>query len=94
MGPKARTAGSDYLSRPFVSGGAGNRTPVRNQIHHSVYVRSPPIEVSSRWPVDGPLLNKSSRLSPGAGRRDAKLSRFCDTHCVASGGLRRRQVHN
>ena len=50
------------------SGGAGIRTPVRDKIDHSVYVRIPPIEVSSRWPVDSPLLDKSFLISPTAGR--------------------------
>jgi hypothetical protein len=45
------------------SGGAGIRTPVRDKIDHSVYVRIPPIEVSSRWPVDSPLLDKSFLIS-------------------------------
>ena len=52
------------------SGGAGIRTPVRDKIDHSVYVRIPPIEVSSRWPVDSPLLDKSFLISPAAGRRN------------------------
>jgi hypothetical protein len=61
---------------PFVlsHGGAGIRTPVRKQIHHSVYVRIPPISVSSRWPVDSPLLNKPSKISStGGGRADATI---------------------
>src|SRR3954464_6506720 len=69
------------------NGGAGIRTPVRDKIDHSVYVRIPPIEVSSRWPVDSPLLDKSSKLSPTAGRRSSRLSRICDTLKAASGGL-------
>jgi hypothetical protein len=52
------------------SGGAGIRTPVRDKIDHSVYVRIPPIEVSSRWPVDSPLLDKSFLISPAAGRHN------------------------
>ena len=51
------------------NGGAGIRTPVREKIDHSVYVRIPPIDVSSRWPVDGPLLNKPSQNSPTGGGR-------------------------
>ena len=43
---------------------------------HSVYVRIPPIEVSSRWPVDGPLLDKSPKFSPTAGRRNADYPEF------------------
>src|SRR5437763_11200314 len=31
------------------SGGAGNRTPVREEIDHSFYVRSPLLDVSTRW---------------------------------------------
>src|SRR5438105_8642428 len=68
-------------------GGAGIRTPVREKIDHSVYVRIPPIEVSSRWPVDSPLLDKSSLLSPTTGRRSSRLSRIFDTLKAASGGL-------
>jgi hypothetical protein len=60
-------------------GGAGIRTPVRDSIHHSVYVRIPPIEVSIRWPVGGPRMNKLSKNSPGAGKRNTRLSRICDT---------------
>ena|ERR1700682_3438526 len=69
------------------SGGAGIRTPVRDKIDHSVYVRIPPIEVSSRWPVDSPLLDKSFLISPAAGRRNDWLSRICDTLKAASGEL-------
>jgi hypothetical protein len=78
---------------PFsFDGGAGNRTPVREEIHHSVYVRSPPVEVSRRWPAGNPLLDKLSKLSPCAGERTAGLSRVCDTHEAASGGLPHGQV--
>ena len=52
------------------SGGAGIRTPVREKIDHSVYVRVPLIEVSSRWPMDSPLLDKFPKFSPAAGKRD------------------------
>ena len=75
-----------------VSGGAGIRTPVRDKIDHSVYVRIPPIEVSSRWPVDSPLLDKSFLISPATGRRSSRLSRICDTLKAASGGLLQEQV--
>jgi hypothetical protein len=51
-------------------GGAGIRTPVRDKIDHSVYVRVPLIEVSSRWPMDSPLLDKFPKFSPAAGKRD------------------------
>ena len=71
----------------MTDGGAGIRTPVREKIDHSVYVRVPLIEVSSRWPVDSPLLDKSPKLSPTAGRRSSRLSRFFDTLKAASGGL-------
>ena len=73
-------------------GGAGIRTPVRDKIDHSVYVRIPPIEVSSRWPVDSPLLDKSPKVSPTAGRRTSRLSRIFDTLKDASGGLQSGQV--
>src|SRR3954469_9359889 len=49
------------------NGGAGIRTPVREKIDHSVYVRVPLIEVSSRWPMDSLLLDKSSKFSPTTG---------------------------
>src|SRR2546423_7082458 len=68
-------------------GGAGIRTPVRDKIDHSVYVRVPLIEVSSRWPMDSPLLDKSFLISPTTGRRRSRLSRICDTLKDASGGL-------
>ena len=74
------------------SGGAGIRTPVRDKIDHSVYVRVPLIEVSSRWPMDSPLLDKSSKFSPTTGRRGSRLSRIFDTHKAASGGLLYEQV--
>ena len=74
------------------SGGAGIRTPVRDKIDHSVYVRSPPVEVSSRWPVGSPLLDELSKRSPRCGERTAGLSRICDTHNAASGGLHHGQV--
>jgi len=51
-------------------GGAGIRTPVRDKIDHSFYVRVPLIEVSSRWPMDSPLLDKFPKFSPAAGKRD------------------------
>src|SRR5689334_12518062 len=82
-----KTKGWLLPSQPLFDGGAGIRTPVRDKIDHSVYVRIPPIEVSSRWPVDGPLLDKSSRVSPTDGRRISRLSRICDTLKAASGGL-------
>jgi hypothetical protein len=58
------------LLRTLESGGAGIRTPVREKIDHSVYVRVPLIEVSSRWPMDSPLLDKFPKFSPAAGKRD------------------------
>jgi len=51
-------------------GGAGIRTPVRDKIDHSVYVRVPLIEASTRWPTDRPLLDKFPKFSPAAGKRD------------------------
>ena len=45
-----------------LSGGAGNRTRVREWIHHSYYVRSPPLDVSARWLADDPLADKPSYL--------------------------------
>ena len=74
------------------SGGAGIRTPVRDKIDHSVYVRVPLIEVSSRWPMDSPLLDKSPKFSPTTGRRSSRLSRIFDTLKAASGGLQLGQV--
>jgi hypothetical protein len=75
------------FSRGIFDGGAGIRTPVRDKIDHSVYVRIPLIEVSSRWPMESPLLDKSPKLSPVTGRRSNRLSRICDTLKAASGGL-------
>src|SRR5437016_3541575 len=83
--PLSRTAPN--REEQLLHGGAGIRTPVRDKIDHSVYVRIPPIEVSSRWPVDSPLLDKSFLISPTAGRRSSRLSRFFDTLKAASGGL-------
>jgi hypothetical protein len=73
-------------------GGAGIRTPVRDKIDHSVYVRVPLIEVSSRWPMDSPLLDKSFLISPTTGRRDSRLSQIFDTLKAALGGLLYGQV--
>ena len=74
------------------NGGAGIRTPVREKIDHSVYVRVPLIEVSSRWPMDSPLLDKSFLISPTTGRRDSRLSQIFDTLKAALGGLLYGQV--
>jgi len=43
------------------------------RINHSVYVRSPPIDVSSGWLVNDPPLDELSEASPRAGERDARL---------------------
>ena len=75
-----------------LSGGAGIRTPVRDKIDPSVYVRVPLIEVSSRWPMDSPLLDKSFLISPTTGRRDSRLSQIFDTLKAALGGLLYGQV--
>ena len=75
-----------------VDGGAGIRTPVREKIDHSVYVRIPLIEVSSRWPMESPLLDESPKFSPVTGRRGSRLSRIFDTLKAASGGLLYGQV--
>lgn len=85
-------APSDRLSTQLGSGGAGIRTPVRDKIDHSVYVRIPLIEVSSRWPMESPLLDKPSKFSPATGRRSSRLSRIFDTRKAASGGLLYGQV--
>jgi hypothetical protein len=81
----------DFLVLPS-SGGAGIRTPVRDSIHHDVYVRSPPVKVSDRWPVDSPLSDKSTEDSLPARRHRRQLARICDTCRAASGGLPGRQV--
>lgn len=74
---------------PFspLSGGAGIRTPVRDWIDHSVYVRIPSFRVSGNWPAGRRFQDKPPVISPGAGRRSAGLARYCDTHEAASGGL-------
>ena len=41
----ARNSGAVALLKHSVSGGAGNRTPVRSPIHHEHYVRIPPIDL-------------------------------------------------
>jgi len=46
------------------SGGAGNRTPVREEIDHSHYVRSPQLDVSTRWLADGPRMDEPSSSRP------------------------------
>src|SRR4051812_19149070 len=88
------SAGGAVLQKAerFTDGGAGIRTPVRDKIDHSVYVRIPLIEVSSRWPMDSPLLDKSPKASPTTGRRSSRLSRIFDTLKAASGGLLYGQV--
>ena len=73
--------------RSTCSGGEGIRTPVRSKIYHSVYARSPPIEVSGRWPVGGPLPDESARVSPTAGRRTGGLAQICDTHATPRAGF-------
>jgi len=60
------------------------------RINHSVYVRSPPIDVSSGWLVNDPPLDELSRVSSRAGKRDARLARIFDTCEAAPGGLPRR----
>jgi hypothetical protein len=80
------------LQRRLLSGGAGIRTPVRDSIHHDVYVRSPPVKVSDRWPVDSPLSDKSTEDSLPARRHRRQLARIFDTCRAASGGLPGRQV--
>jgi hypothetical protein len=74
FGSERRKAGPEWTPLVRVglheSGGAGIRTPVRDKIDHSVYVRVPLIEVSSRWPMDSPLLDKFPKFSPAAGKRD------------------------
>jgi hypothetical protein len=91
-GCKAKAGLESQAGSRGCDGGAGNRTPVRDKIDHSAYVRSPPIVVSSRWPMGGPLLDESSRDSPAAGRLGGRLAQFCDTRQAASGGLPSGQV--
>ncbi len=67
-----------------------SRTRVLRRINHSVYVRSPPIDVSSGWLVNDPPLDELSRALPRAGKRDAQLARIFDTCEAAPGGLPRR----
>ena len=75
-----------------MSGGAGIRTPVRDWIDHSFYVRVSPFSVSGNWQVSGRFPDNPPELSPDAGRRSAGLARYCDTHKAASGGLPYEQV--
>jgi hypothetical protein len=76
------------------SGGAGIRTPVRDKIDHSFYVRVPLIEVSSRWPMDSPLLDKFPKFSPTAGKRDDRLSRIFDTLKTPQEGFNQGRCSN
>ncbi len=92
IGRKAGRAPERSPSCVWYSGGAGSRTPVRDRIHHSVYVRILLLSVFSCWPAGGPPLNKPSRASPSCGRRAARLARICDTLPAASGGLPEEQV--
>jgi hypothetical protein len=55
------------------------------------YVRSSPVEVSSRWSASNPRLDESSRVSLAAGRRDGELAQISDTVVSAPGGLSQRQ---
>jgi hypothetical protein len=64
--------------KQVISGGAGIRTPVRNTIHYSVYVRSLPRKVFSRYPTDMLRLNKVSTASRVRRNHPAPLSRICD----------------
>src|SRR3954465_13307646 len=52
-----RTLSSGFC---YSSGGAGNRTPVREEIDHNHYVRSPQLNVSTRWLADGPRMDEPS----------------------------------
>ena len=79
-------------SGQIFSGGAGIRTPVRDWIDHSFYVRVSPFSVSGNWQVSGRFPDNPPELSPDAGRRSAGLARYCDTHKAASGGLPYEQV--
>ena len=71
----------------YSSGGAGNRTPVREEIDHSIYVRSPLLDVSNRWLADGPRPDEPSRISADDGRRITGLAQISDTREAAPGGL-------
>jgi hypothetical protein len=42
--------------------------------------------------VSNPRMDKPSKFSRAARRRDSPLSRICDTHEAASGGLPQEQV--
>ena len=74
-------------SRQLESGGAGIRTPVREEIHYSVYVRSPPFDVSVSWPMDLRLPDEPPRSRPLAVGAPSRLSQICDTCKNALGGL-------
>jgi len=61
------------------SGGGEIRTPVLHKIFRDIYVRSPRIDVSSRWLVGHPRLDEPPGVSPVGGRRAAGLARICVT---------------
>ena len=68
------------------SGGERNRTPVRDKIDHSVYVRILLIEVSVCWPTESPHPDKSAFVLPDDGRRAVGPARICDTHVPPRAG--------
>jgi len=70
----------------FSSGPAGYCPPVRARIYRRVYVCSSPIEVSSRWPMSRPRLNKFSRVSLAGGERAIEPAQIFDTHVPPRAG--------
>ena len=60
-------------------GGGEIRTPVLHKIFRSVYVRIPPIDVSSSWPAGRPPLDEPSRDSRAGGGRANSLAQICVT---------------
>ena len=78
--------------RPFLfytttgSGGEGNRTPVRDKIDQSVYVRILLIEVSVCWPTESPQPNKFAFVLPNGGKRTVRLAQIFDTHVPPRAG--------
>ena len=68
------------------SGPAGYCPPVRARIYRRVYVCSSPIEVSSRWPMSRPRLNKFSKISLAGGERALEPAQIFDTHVPPRAG--------
>src|SRR5450432_1310660 len=64
--PDAGTPNEAWAPSGVPRGPGESRTRVLHRINHSVYVRSPPIDVSDGWLVNDPPPDKLSKFSPRA----------------------------